>query len=74
MPDLRLPDLSRPNKYQHRRPHRPSHLPRRLQPPPDRGEPPDLRLFIYAGIVLAVIVIVLAIPYAIGYIVELLST
>lgn len=74
MPDLRLPDLSRPNRYVHRRPRRPSHLPRRLNPPPERSGPPDLRLFIYAGIVLAVIVVVLAIPYAIAYLVELLST
>jgi hypothetical protein len=73
VPDLHLPDLSRPHRYEHRKPRRPSHLPRRLQPPPDRGDPPDLRLFIYAGIVLAVIVIVLAIPYAIGYIIELMS-
>jgi len=73
VPVLRLPDLSRPNRYRHSRPRRPPHLPRRLQPPPDRPGPPDLRLFIYAGIVLAVIVIVLAIPYAIGYLVELLS-
>ena len=72
MPDsrLRLPDLSHPNRYQHRRPRRPPHLPKRLTPPPERSEPPDLTLFLYAGIVLAVILAILAIPYVIGYLFE----
>ena len=72
MPDTRskLPDLSQPNKYEHRRPHRPPHLPKRLTPPPERSEPPDLTLFLYAGIVLALILVVLAIPYLIGYLFE----
>jgi hypothetical protein len=74
VPSLRLPDLSRRQPYEHRRPRRPSHLPRRLQPPPDRPDPPDLSLFLYAGIVLAVILMILAIPYMIGYLVELMST
>jgi hypothetical protein len=41
-----------------------------LTPPPARGEPPDLTLFLYAGIVLAVILAILAIPYVIGYLFE----
>ena len=65
-----LPDLSQPRKYEHRRPRRPSHLAKRLTPPPERGEPPDLRLFLYAGIVLAIILVVVAIPYVIGYLFE----
>jgi hypothetical protein len=69
-PRLRLPDLGQPRRYEHRRPQRPSHLPRRLTPPPARGEPPDLTLFLYAGIVLAVILAILAIPYVIGYLFE----
>lgn len=67
---FRLPDLSQPHKYEHRRPRRPSHLPKRLTPPPERTEPPDLSLFIYAGIVLAVILMVLAIPYLMAYLFE----
>ena len=72
MPETRfkLPDLSHPNRYEHQRPRRPSHLPRRLKPPPERAEPPDLTLFLYAGMVLAIILLVLAIPYVIGYLFE----
>jgi len=67
---FRLPDLSQRHRYEHRKPRRPSHLPRRLTPPPDRSEPPDLTFFLYAGIVLAVILAILAIPYFIGYLFE----
>ena len=67
---LKLPDLSQPHRYEHRAPRRPSHLPKRLTPPPDRNQPPDLSLFLYAGIVLAVILAILAIPYVIGYLFE----
>jgi hypothetical protein len=72
VPDLklRLPGASRPHRYEHQRPRRPSHLPKRLTPPPDRAEPPDLTLFLYAGILLAIIVVVLAIPYLVGYLFE----
>jgi hypothetical protein len=70
----RLPDVTTPHRYEHRRPHRPSHLARRLKPPPARGDPPDLTIFLYAGIVLAVIVVIVAIPYLIAYLVELIST
>jgi hypothetical protein len=71
-PTLKLPDLKQPHKYEHQRPHRPSHLPRRLTPPPERQEPPDLSLFLYAGMVLAVILVIVAIPYAIGYLFEVI--
>ena len=67
---IRLPDLSHPKKYEHQKPRRPRHLPKRLTPPPERQGPPDLSLFLYAGIVLAVIVVILAIPYVIGYLFE----
>lgn len=74
MPDtrFRLPDLSEPHPYEHRKPHRPSHLPKRLTPPPARSEPPDLTLFLYAGIVLAVVLAIVAIPYVIGYLFEVI--
>ena len=72
MPDSRfkLPDLSQPQKYEHRKPRRPRHLPKRLTPPPERAEPPDLSLFLYAGMALAVVLLILAIPYLIGYLFE----
>ena len=72
MPETRfkLPDLSQPHRYKHRRPRRPPHLAKRLTPPPKRDEPPDLTLFLYAGIVLAVILAIVAIPYVIGYLFE----
>jgi hypothetical protein len=38
-----------------------------LSPPPRRGDPPDLTLFLYAGLVLVLILVILAIPYLIGY-------
>jgi hypothetical protein len=41
-------------------------------PPPTRAEPPDLTLFIYAGIVLALILVILAVPYLIGYLFEII--
>jgi len=69
---LRLPDVSQSNKYVHRKPRRPSHLPRRLTPPPERRGPPDLSLFLYAGLVLALILVVLAVPYVVGYLFEVL--
>lgn len=64
----------KPHPYEHRRPHRPSHLAHRLKPPPERKAPPDLTLFLYAGIVLAVIVVLLLVPYLIGYLVNLMSS
>lgn len=67
----RLPDLKKPNRYEHRRPRRPSHLPKRLTPPPEREGPPDLSLFLYAGLVLALLLVIVAIPYVIGYLFEI---
>jgi hypothetical protein len=62
--------VSEPRRYEHRPPRRPSHLPKRLTPPPERAEPPDLSLFLYAGMVLAVILVIVAVPYLIGYLFE----
>jgi hypothetical protein len=69
-PKLKLPDLSQPHKYEHRRPHRPSHLPKRLTPPPARSEPPDLTWFLYAGIVIGIVLVVVAIPYLVAFLFE----
>ena len=68
-----LPDLSQPHRYEHRRPRRPPHLPKRLTPPPKRSAPPDLTLFLYAGVVLLAVLAVLAIPYLIDYLFEVIS-
>lgn len=68
-----LPELKQ-RPYEHRRPQRPSRLPKRTTPPPARVDPPDLKLMIYAGIVLAGIVLLLALPYAIQYLVTVMST
>lgn len=69
---LKLPDLSTSHKYEHRRPQRPTHLPKRLTPPPERAGPPDLSLFLYAGVVLVLLLVILAIPYLVGYLFEVL--
>ena len=69
---LKMPDLSAPNPYRHRRPRRPAHLPKRLTPPPERSEPPDLSLFLYAGLALMAVLAILAIPYAIGFLFEVI--
>lgn len=71
-PRFKLPDPSQRQKYEHRPPRRPPHLPRRLTPPPERSGPPDLSLFLYAGVVLVLVLLVLAIPYLIGYLFEVL--
>ena len=59
--------------YRHERPHRPSRLPRRLVPPPER---PGFNIawLIYVGILLAALMVVLAIPYLVMYIVNLISS
>ncbi len=67
---FRMPDLSARRKYEHRRPRRPAHLPKRLTPPPERSEPPDLSLFLYAGMAIAIILVIVAIPYLIAYLAE----
>ena len=71
-PSLKLPDLTEPHKYEHRRPRRPPHLPKRLTPPPERAAPPDLSLFLYAGIVIAIVLVILAIPGVIRLLFEIL--
>jgi hypothetical protein len=68
-----VPELKQ-RPYEHQRPQRPSHLPKRTSPPPERAEPPDLTLFIYAGLVLAVVLILLAIPYLLQYLATVMTT
>ena len=75
MPGLRLklPDLKERKTYEHRRPRRPSHLPKRLTPPPERTAPPDLSLFLYAGIALALVLVIAAIPLAVSFLLQLFA-
>ncbi len=68
-----MPELKQ-HQYEHQKPHRPSHLARRTKPPPARAEPPDLTLFIYAGLALAVVVMLLAIPYLLQYLATMLTS
>jgi hypothetical protein len=71
-PNVKLPDLSAPHKYEHQRPRRPPRLPKRLTPPPERTGPPDLSLFLYAGIVIAIVLVILALPGVIQLLFEIL--
>ena len=59
--------------YEHQRPRRPSHLPRRTTPPPERPAPPNLRYLAYVGLALTAVVVALAVPYIIGYLMQLVT-
>lgn len=61
-----MPEL-REHPYEHQAPRRPLRLPRRTKAPPDRPGPPDLSLFLYVGIALAAIVVIVAAPYLVSY-------
>lgn len=74
MPLRRLAQRLRERPYRHERPHRPSRLPRRLTPPPERKPPPDLTLFLYAGLALVTVLLIVAIPYVVRLVIELLAT
>lgn len=67
---LRLPGTGGPQKYRHQRPRRPAHLPKRLEPGPERPGPPDLSIFLYVGIGLAILLAVLAAPYIVSYLLQ----
>jgi hypothetical protein len=63
---MHMPEL-KDHPYEHQLPRRPRRLPRRTEPPPERAGAPDLRLFLFAGLVLLGIVAFVAIPYAVQY-------
>ena len=65
-----MPDT---HPYEHQRPRRPLHLPRRTTPPPDRPAPPNLRDLAYIGLALTAVLVALAAPYLIGYLVQLVT-
>ena len=62
-----------PHTYEHRAPPRPSHLARRTTPPPERPAPPNLRFLAYVGLALTAVVAALAVPYVIGYLVQVVT-
>jgi hypothetical protein len=64
-----VPELHQ-HSYEHRRPRRPTHLPRRVEPPPERSGPPDLTLFLYVGLGLLAILAVVAVPYVVAYLIR----
>jgi hypothetical protein len=70
MPELKTPEL-KPNAYEHHPPRRPLHLPRRLTPPPEHPAPPNLKIFAWVGLALGIVVLVLALPYLISYLLAL---
>ncbi|MBA3687407.1 MAG: hypothetical protein H0W81_01010 [Chloroflexi bacterium] len=62
-----------PHAYEHQPPRRPSHLARRTTPPPQRPAPPNLRYLLYIGLALTTVVVALAVPYIIGYLLQLVT-
>lgn len=62
-----------PHSYEHQRPQRPSHLARRTTPPPARPAPPNLRYLLYVGLALTAVVVALAVPYIIGYLIQMVT-
>jgi hypothetical protein len=67
-----MPDTN-PHSYEHRPPRRPLHLARRTTPPPERPTPPNLRYLAYVGLALTAVVIALAVPYVIGYLLQAIT-
>jgi hypothetical protein len=67
-----VPEL-RPHPYQHQPPRRPRTLSRRTEPPPERQPPPDLRYLMYAGVLLTAVLVALAAPYLIAYLLQALN-
>lgn len=61
-----MPEL-RDHPYEHQPPRRPTRLPYRATPPPERSGAPDLRLLIYVGLVLVGVVAFFAVPYVVQY-------
>jgi len=58
-----VPD-THPHPYEHQR---------RLAPPPERPAPPNLRYLAYIGLALTAVLVALAAPYVIGYLVQVVT-
>jgi hypothetical protein len=67
-----VPEL-RPHPYRHQPPRRPRGLPHRVDPPPARPGPPDLRWLFYAGVALAAVFVALAAPYLAAYLLQAIN-
>ena len=61
----------RPGAYEHQPPRRPPRLPRRLTPPPVHTAPPSLKVFAWVGLGLGIVIVVLAVPYLVAYLMAL---
>jgi hypothetical protein len=68
-----MPEL-RPHPYAHRPPRRPLRLPFRRTPPPERAAPPSLRWLLYIGVALAAVLVALAMPYLVSYLLTALGS
>ena len=62
-----------PHPYEHQPPKRPSHLARRTTPPPERPAPPNLRMLAYIGLALTAVVVALAVPYIVSYLIQVVA-
>ncbi len=62
-----------PHPYEHQPPKRPSHLARRTTPPPKRPAPPNLRMLAYIGLALTAVVVALAVPYIVSYLIQVVT-
>lgn len=67
-----MPDIH-PHPYEHHPPRRPRHLARRTTPPPEHPAPPSLRILGYVGLGLTAIVVALAVPYIITYLIQAIT-
>ncbi len=64
---------SNSHPYEHQPPRRPTHLARRTTPPPEHPAPPSLRILGYVGLALTAVIVGLAVPYIIGYLVQAIT-
>lgn len=64
---------TRQHPYQHQPPRRPAHLPRRTTPPPEHPAPPSMRLLAWVGLALTAVLVALAVPYLLGYLIQLVT-
>jgi hypothetical protein len=44
-----------------------------MTPPPERPAPPNLRYLVYVGLALTAVLAALAVPYLIGYLIQVVT-